>query len=71
MTPAEIPPADILAARQAAGLTQAQAAVIAMAAKRTWEDWERGRRPMDRANWAVFLHSTGQRVIPFSPSKRP
>ena len=38
------PATDLRAARQAAGHTQGQAAELLGVARRTWEDWEGGRR---------------------------
>ncbi|WP_407058382.1 helix-turn-helix domain-containing protein [Zoogloea oleivorans] len=40
-------PAEIRAAREAAGLTQSQAAALIHSTLRTWQDWEAGkaRRP--------------------------
>lgn len=39
-------PAAILAAREAAGLTQKQAGAVLYCSERAWQDWERGRRVM-------------------------
>ena len=48
-------PAEILAIRQAAGLTQAQAAARVYASSyRTWQDWERGVRTMPVAIWELW-----------------
>lgn len=58
MTPT---PADILAARQTAGLTRAQAARASYAAVRTWHQWETGKRRMPVASWMTFLHRTNAR----------
>lgn len=50
-----ISPHEIRAARQAAGLTQAEAAALVHAASyRTWQDWETGRRPMPLMAWELF-----------------
>lgn len=55
-----IRPADIRAARLAAGMTQTEAGATALATLRTWQDWESGKRAMHSAAWLVFLHRTGQ-----------
>ena len=48
-------PAEILAIRQAAGLTQAQAAARVYASSyRTWQDWERGVRTMPATALALW-----------------
>ena len=60
MTPT---PAEIRAAREAAGMTQTAAGAAALATLRTWQDWESGRRAIHPAAWAVFRHRTGQRPI--------
>lgn len=54
-------PAEIRAAREAAGLTQAQAAELVHAASyRTWQNWEADKgdpehRQMGLAEWELFL----------------
>ncbi len=48
-------PAQVLAMRQAANLTQGQAAARVYAASyRTWQDWERGVRAMPVAIWQLW-----------------
>lgn len=47
-------PADLRAARRAAGLTQAQAAKLIHSKLRTWEDWEAGVAPMHPGLWRLF-----------------
>jgi hypothetical protein len=47
-------PADIRAARLAAGLTQAQAAALCYRTTSCWQSAELGRRNLDRAAWEVF-----------------
>lgn len=42
--PDDLDYADLRAAREAAGHTQGQAAELLGVARRTWEDWEAGRR---------------------------
>lgn len=48
-------PAQVLAMRQAASLTQGQAAARVYASSyRTWQDWERGVRQMPVAIWELW-----------------
>lgn len=63
-------PAQILAARQAAHLTQAAAGALVYHARRSWQDWERGKRAMDPAVFELFLVKTGQATAP-SPGTPP
>lgn len=49
-----ITPAEIRAAREAAGLTQAQAAALVHSHKITWCNWESGKFPIDPARWELF-----------------
>ena len=52
-------PTEIKEARAKAGLTQAQAgALVGAPSKRTWQDWEGGRRNMPPAKWELFLLKT-------------
>ena len=50
------PPAGtIRQARKAAGLTQEQAGkLIGAPSRRTWQNWETGRRNMPPAKWELF-----------------
>ena len=57
MTPA---PAEIRAAREAAGLTQAAAAAIVHSGLRTWSHWENGDRRMPAATWELFRLKAGR-----------
>lgn len=45
---------QVLARRQAAGLTQAQAAALLYRSARNWQQWELGERAMDPALWELF-----------------
>lgn len=57
----EATPAQIKAAREAAGDTQAQAVARLYRGRRmTWDDWESGRRTMDPALLELYLLKTGQ-----------
>jgi DNA (cytosine-5)-methyltransferase 1 len=51
-------PADVRAAREAAGLTQAQAAALVYASPRNWQQWEQeagsNARRMHPAIWELF-----------------
>jgi putative transcriptional regulator len=52
-------PGDIRAVREAAGLTQCQAAALIYRTARNWQQWEGGERRMDPALWELFrLKST-------------
>jgi len=62
-------PQEILAAREAAGLTQTQAAMLVHASCRTWQQWEADDRRMHPAFWELFCikaadRSTGKKVTP-------
>ena len=54
-------PAEIKAARTAAGLTQSQAAALVHAGLKTWQNWEsesgEGRK-IPLASWELFLIKT-------------
>ena len=47
-------PAEIRAAREAAGLTQSQAAALVRSGLRSWQQWESGDRKMHPAFWELF-----------------
>jgi len=47
-------PATIRAAREAAGLTQTQAAAIVHGTLRAWQEWEAGNRRMHPGLWELF-----------------
>jgi DNA-binding transcriptional regulator YiaG len=47
-------PSDVLAARHAAGLTQAEAAKLVHTSLRAWQQWEYGERRMHPAMWELF-----------------
>lgn len=53
-TPASPAPAEIRAAREAAGLTQTAAARLIYCSLRGWQDWEAGMRRMHPAMWELF-----------------
>ena len=72
MTTRLIPPTPeaIVAARKAAGLTQAEAAAIVhRPSYRTWQDWERGRAKMPLDAWELFLIKTGQHPKALMPAR--
>ncbi len=47
-------PEEILAARQAAGLTQTEAASLVCGSLRAWQQWEAGDRRMHPGLWMLF-----------------
>lgn len=56
-------PADIIAMREAAGLTQTEAAELVHSALRSWQQWEaqlgtEGHRRMHPGLWELFLIKT-------------
>lgn len=52
--PASPSPADIRAARAAAGLTQTEAARVIHSTLRAWQEWEAGNRQMHPGLWELF-----------------
>lgn len=56
-------PAEIRAAREAAGHTQTQAAQTVRGAMRAWQDWEAGLRRMHPGLWELYLLKTGKTPI--------
>jgi putative transcriptional regulator len=48
-------PADIVAGREATGLTQTQAACLVHASLRAWQQWESGDRRMHAGLWELFV----------------
>lgn len=57
MTPT---PADIRAAREAAGISQTAAGALCHRSLRAWQAAESGERNLDRAAWELFLLLTDQ-----------
>lgn len=54
-TPGRNPsPDEVRAVRQAAGLTQTDAARLIYASLRAWQQWEAGGRKMHPAFWELF-----------------
>ncbi|MDR3352131.1 MAG: helix-turn-helix domain-containing protein [Zoogloeaceae bacterium] len=54
-------PEKIRAARQAAGLSQEQAAgIVGKTRHQTWQEWESGRKPMSYAMFELFCLKTQQ-----------
>jgi len=47
-------PEQVRTARAAAGLTQAAAAEMVHCARRTWQDWEAGKRKMPLGLFELF-----------------
>jgi len=58
-------PANIRAAREAAGDTQTAAAERISSTLRTWQDWERGIARMPPGLWRLYRHVAGIERIPF------
>lgn len=54
-------PEEILAARQANGQTQGQAAAVIHKSWKSWNYWEAGSRNMDPAFWELYLVKTGRK----------
>ena len=56
---------EIKEARVAAGLTQAQAgALVGAPSRRTWQDWEAGRRNMPASKWELFkIKIKGEKIM--------
>lgn len=54
-------PAEIKAAREHVGDTQAEAAArVHSPSYRAWQNWENGTRAMPLAAWELYLIKTGQ-----------
>ena len=51
-----ITPDQIKAAREAAGLSTAQAAELVGVTQRAWQLWESGDRAMKKPMWTLFNH---------------
>jgi len=61
--------AEVLAAREAAGLTQEQASELAMLGAQTrWAEYENGTRKIEPSRWALFLHRAGIERLPWKPA---
>jgi DNA-binding XRE family transcriptional regulator len=56
-------PAEVLAARQAAGLTQTEAAVTIHCRLRAWQQWESGKRKMHPAFWELFSRKMNDALV--------
>lgn len=57
-------PAEILAARNAAGLTQTEAGMMVKSSLRAWQQWESGDRRMHPGLWELFLIRTTYVKLP-------
>lgn len=53
-------PAEIRAAREAAGLTQTEAGAVIYCTLRAWQDWESGERRMHPAMWELWKIKMGR-----------
>ncbi|MFU6379076.1 XRE family transcriptional regulator [Metapseudomonas otitidis] len=58
------PPEQILEARNAAGLTQTQAAELVHATCRRWQEWEAGDYRMHPGLFELFMLKTRQAKLP-------
>lgn len=58
-------PAQIRAAREAAGLSTAEAADLVGNTARAWQMWESGERGMQPIVWLAFRHLAGLERLPF------
>jgi DNA-binding XRE family transcriptional regulator len=56
-------PADIRAARAAAGHTQVQAAALVRSSRRSWIDWESGVTAMPPGLWLLYRLLTGRMTL--------
>ena len=56
-------PEQVKADRQAAGLTQSQAAALIHVNLRTWQQWEGGERRMHPAFWQLYLIKSKQLTL--------
>lgn len=54
-------PAEIRAAREAAGLSQTEAAATIHHGLRAWQEWEAGNRKMHPSAWELFQIKTKKR----------
>lgn len=57
-------PAEILAARESAGLTQTEAGMMVKSSMRAWQQWEGGQRRMHPGLWELFLIRTAYVKLP-------
>lgn len=62
MTRPEYTPAQVRAAREAAGHTQTQAAAVVYRGLRSWQKWELDERDIDPAVFEFYLLKTGQKA---------
>lgn len=56
-------PADLRMLRERFGLTQEEAGALVCSARRTWQDWETGRRKMSPGLWELFKNKTARREV--------
>lgn len=62
-------PDEIRAAREAAQITQADAAALIYYSGARWQEWEYGKHRMHPALWDLFRHRAGIERIPFHPRR--
>lgn len=56
-------PDQIRASREAAGITQREAAGLVCVESRTWQRWESGDRGMPPGIWKLFRIEAGERGL--------
>ena len=56
-------PGEVRAARDAVGLTQAQAAALVHASARNWQQWEAGDRRMHPGLWELFRIKSATLIV--------
>ncbi|TAL65737.1 MAG: hypothetical protein EPN79_11185 [Burkholderiaceae bacterium] len=64
-------PSEVRAAREAAGLTQTEAAALVHTSCRTWQQWEAGDRRMHQAFWELFRIKISTRSVRISAPIKP
>lgn len=57
-------PAQVIAAREATGLTQAAAGAVVHSHLRTWQKWESGESKMHPAFWELFCLKARPESVP-------
>ena len=58
-SPLAPPTSEVIAARKALGVSQAEAAFLAGVGTRTWQRWESGDVAANPLKWVAFLHAVG------------
>lgn len=58
-------PSEIRAAREAARLTQSEAAAVLGVTRVAWNRYEAGKRALSESEWAYWKHVAGLERLPF------